>query len=109
MVVFQVQAGCLLTGLLHVCVCVCALLSAAQVLTMLYDLEMSAISSRQLGQHAAHHLWRTIMQDLSAMQGMQLLLQQVRWAVASAAAVHRVCEKRCVWRCACGAMQRVVQ
>lgn len=45
---------------------------------MLFDLEMSAISSKQLGQHAAHHLWQCIMQDLSALPAVEVTLQQVR-------------------------------
>lgn len=53
------------------------LLLAVQALAMLYDLEMAALSSRQLGQHAAHHLWSCIMQELSVMPGVVVTLQQV--------------------------------
>lgn len=44
---------------------------------MLFDLEMSSISSRQLGRHAPHHTWSCIMQALSVVPGVQLTLQQV--------------------------------
>jgi hypothetical protein len=44
---------------------------------MLYDLELSSISSRQLGQYAAHHLWSCIMQELSVMPEVEVTLQQV--------------------------------
>lgn len=44
---------------------------------MLFDLEMSSITSRQLGQHAAHHMWSCIMQDLSVMPDVEVTLQQV--------------------------------
>jgi len=54
------------------------MLHPCQVLAMLFDLEMSAISSKQLGQHAAHHLWQCIMQDLSALPAVEVTLQQVR-------------------------------
>jgi hypothetical protein len=50
------------------------------VLAMLFDLEMNSISSRQLGQHAAHHMWSCIMQELSAMPAVELTLQQVQRA-----------------------------
>jgi len=55
-----------------------SMLHPCQVLAMLFDLEMSAISSKQLGQHAAHHLWQCIMQDLSALPAVEVTLQQVR-------------------------------
>jgi hypothetical protein len=45
---------------------------------MLFDVQQADISSRQLGRHAAHHAWGTTMQELSAMPGVELTLQQVR-------------------------------
>lgn len=45
---------------------------------MLFDVEMNSISSRQLGQHSAHRMWSAIMQELSAMPGVEVTLQQVR-------------------------------
>ena len=49
-----------------------------QVLAMLFDLDLSSISTRQLGQHATHHMWASIMQDLAALCGAEVTLQQVR-------------------------------
>jgi hypothetical protein len=44
---------------------------------MLFDAEMNSVSSRQLGQHAAHRMWSAILQELSAMPDVELTLQQV--------------------------------
>lgn len=52
--------------------------ACAQVLAMLFDVEMNSISSRQLGQHSAHRMWSAIMQELSAMPNVEVTLAQVR-------------------------------
>lgn len=56
-------------------------LSLVQVLSMLVDVQLSSISSRQLGQRGPHQLWGRTMQDLSAMPGVEVTLQQVRCAI----------------------------
>jgi hypothetical protein len=78
-----------------------------QVLAMLYDLELSSISSRQLGQHAAHHLWSCIMQELSFMPDVEVTLQQVcgccdswhRYKACAASRQHVVGIPECVMAC----------
>lgn len=63
---------------------------------MLFDLELASISSRQLGQHAAHHLWRCLTQELSAMPGVELTLQQVCLAVGFLSLFFQL-ERDAVW------------
>jgi hypothetical protein len=53
----------------------------AQVLSMLFDLQMSDISSRQPGRQAPHQLWGRTMDALSAVPEAEVTLQQVRCAV----------------------------
>jgi hypothetical protein len=50
-----------------------------QVLAMLVDLQLAAVTTRRLGSHAAHMTWQQVVASpvLSAMPGVPITLQQV--------------------------------
>jgi hypothetical protein len=59
------------------CCCALSVCIYAQVLSMLVDVQLSSISSRQLGRQAPHQLWGQTTQELSAMPRVEVTLQQV--------------------------------
>jgi hypothetical protein len=63
--------------------CCCTFL---QVLMMLLDVQLAAVTSRPLGSHTAHMMWQDTVgsPQLSAMPGVPVTLQQVRLLCCSA-------------------------